>query len=63
MRRASAYFHRYIWEKIAIKIARSPAGKLPPAVTLLDGAGFEGLSCFAAAVFLYRLLFVGLCFA
>jgi hypothetical protein len=42
---------------------RSPAGKLPPAVTLLDGAGFEGNSCFAAVVFLYRFFFVGLCLA
>jgi hypothetical protein len=62
VRRATAYFHRYIWETIAITIARSPAGSLPRAVMLLDGAGFEGLSCFAAAVFLYRFLYVGLHF-
>jgi hypothetical protein len=62
MRRVSAYFHRYTWEKMAITIAKSPAGKLPPRCEVANGAGLEGNSCFAATVFVYRFLFVGLCF-
>lgn len=47
---------------MAITIAKSPAGKLPRTVTLLDGVRLEGNYFLAAGKFLYHFLFVGLHF-